>query len=242
VTSYNLTDDEVLNLDGIVSREVQMKIDRIKRFRFLVINNVPPLIARVQAGAEYLGILAVGHGSGSCGNCAETGSFRPIYVRGPKKGLPNPNKPIVYRQRIEVTDFILCPKCYQTVKDNFSKLDFMRFENTILTETLRETLVVREMNLECRACHGMSWEFDIAFNTTLFPKGRYSFGTDNRMCPKCSQKEGFRARDDWFRVVPVDLLKKEFVEIGGPARWIRKLDAQARDVSVILEGEDGPKT
>lgn len=244
---YDLTDDEVILLDGKCSKDVQREITRIKRTRSLVEAGVPLVLARVQANAERWGVLFTGTGRGFCERCGAGQTFRPVYIKGAKKGQPNPHKSLQYLWRGEIGEITFCESCYTWVFSQLNTLDFTTFENRIAKAEIAFpgepscTKMIRERYLKCPVCGGVSWEFDIIFKTSLSQKRTFfaDWQGSKVSCPICEQAEdyigGWKTID--FRLVPKEILTKE----SNMNLWVRSADVQALHVANILGEEHGPQ-
>jgi hypothetical protein len=237
----NITEDELLALDGKCRPEIQDLVNEAKRKRVLISEGFPPYLAAIEANAERFGILTMNSSRGSqCEKCGRPGSVSATYKIGSKKGSPNKNKPSVSFDAYSVGGIRLCTGCYMEFQKNVSRLDFTKFEYRI--DGMHTPLMIRESKVKCQKCGHFSWQFDANLHTTTFPDAVAEFSGMRQVCPNCNYIPERWSRiltvtDEW-RLVPVELLEKEHGE------WLRKDGVLGRQAAKkFLEGtENGSET
>ena len=237
---HDINDDELLVLDGRCRFRLQIEVDRVKRVRDLLKGSTPMWLSKIIANAEAEGLLAEHHTRGdSCACCGNPGSTRPLYVRGPKRGLPNPNKKVQYHYGENVAGVNFCPNCYiKFLEHEFLSLDFTRFENHITAHGAKkaETEVRKERKRICPQCKQASWEYDINFHN-LVHKERFSIRSKDR-CPLCDWVNSigasgyFADSEEWRLVRAEELTERERLTV-------RREDAASLAVAHVLEADDG---
>jgi RNA polymerase subunit RPABC4/transcription elongation factor Spt4 len=189
MVSVNLTEDEILLLDGKCHEAVQKEIDRLKSFREKR-RTMPEYIARLLAVAEAEGELRseMAHGY-SCCKCEEPGSTQPPYLRGPKKGSPNPNKKTVYLWGCCMGGQVFCTKCYNSAIEEIKEhADLMLFQSHI---DKIPTKVLKNKERTCHECKGIYWDL----------------GDHNTNCPLCKTRTwGAAATGKWNIITPESIV------------------------------------
>ncbi len=173
--SVILTEDEALLLDGKCGEYLQKEIDKIKSCREKA-KTMPDYLARLLSVAESEGVLEeqVAHGY-PCSRCKAPGKHQPLYVRGPKKGQPNPHKKVSYLWAVRIGGETFCVNCHKAVLEEIKKhADLMMFESKI---SGIPTKVLKNQERHCRECKGLF--FDLGEQSTTCPlckKRVWSYG------------------------------------------------------------------
>jgi len=156
----DLTDEELLLLDGECRPNVQQFVDRAKSYFAKKEAGKPEYLAIILAEAERLQYLDAGRSSGGdCARCGKRGWHDPLYVRGPKKGQRNPRKRRVHHPCVRSGDLIFCLECWPTVFDmikvNVEPLYEVKIEGI-------ETKAIIDHELECNndKCKLKIWRTD----------------------------------------------------------------------------------
>lgn len=180
--NMDLTDEEYLVLDGKCRPEVQKYVDRAKSFFAKMEAGMPEWLAVILAEAERAGIMESGYAAGStCVLCGAVGSHEPLYVRGPKKGQPNPRKRMVYHPRYSVCGRPFCVDCWEIVVDairvNVEPLYEVKIQGI-------ETKAVLDVEMRCDRCERTFWKTDVD------NRGRWRCPSTNCNGHLCRQRNG----------------------------------------------------
>jgi len=155
----NLTDEELLLLDGGCRSKVQAYVDRAKSYFAKKKAAMPEYLCLILAEAERTMILEAHRSSGStCARCGAEGYFDPLYVRGPKKGKRNHRKKRVHHPRVLVLHQPFCSTCWN---------DHVHGEIEAAIEPLYEvkiqnikTKAVLDVEMKCDKCGKVRWRRD----------------------------------------------------------------------------------
>lgn len=207
---YELTDTEILLLDGKVNKEVQDKIDFIKRAKF---HSENPVIAKIIENSLQLGTFKADRESiRYCGLCKSGYKYEKHTRNGKyhKKGDFNLKKPIyingwkINRGFISIANMgDFCDECNK--KDNIiSSVKFIILEKNLPIELLRDkdTKFKKDDKRICFNCKEPMFESEMSQSPTMMGNGYYPAG-----CPKCKAESVFfgpsHKTTDEFRMRPI---------------------------------------
>jgi len=157
--SEDLTDEELLLLDGRCRPKVQALVDRAKSYFAKKAAGMPEYLCLIFAEAEMALVLDAHRSAGeTCVRCGSEGYFDPLYVRGPKKGKRNHRKKRVHYPRVNVLGQRFCSTCWN---------DHVHGEIEAAIEPLYEvkiqniqTKAVLDVEMKCDKCDGTTWSRD----------------------------------------------------------------------------------
>lgn len=186
---YNLTDEEILLLDGKVNAEVQKSIDFIKRATFHSDN---PVIAKIIESSLNLGTFKFEyiHNMRYCPVCKKSAGYAkyPRNGRHHRKGDTNINKPLSFSGVIINRGFIsfsgagdFCKECND--KHNYvDNVISIILEKKLPIELIRDkrSLFKKDDERECFNCKQTMYESEMTKRNTIMGDGYYPAG-----CPKC---------------------------------------------------------
>lgn len=158
--ALELTDDELLVLDGRCRPEVQKYVDRVKSYNEKAAAGMPEYLAEILAEAERVKVLMAERSSGAaCARCGASGWTDPVYVRGPKKGQRNPRKHRVYHSEIKVVHRHFCLSCWENhvFEEIYAAVEPL-YEVKIKGI---ETKALLDVELLCSECKKSFWKTDV---------------------------------------------------------------------------------
>jgi len=211
--SIELTDDELLLLDGKVTITAQKIIDEIKEIRsFEDIGN--NLYAEIVKLAKDRGKLTYTHRElSNCATCNKRTTY-PIFKSGRRKGEQNINKPRNFFGISFMDGFVLmrgysskgfCSECGEKALKTIT--NYIR-DNNLQIELQTNTNYVKEHEKKClnKNCSQLIWEFDMKLERTIMGDGYYY-----SQCPICNTKGGLFNNHELthnFRMVKIEELEK----------------------------------
>lgn len=191
----NLTDDEIIALDGKVNDKAQQKVDYVKSVHeHDSLGNI--LAQEILVDSLKQNYISVRNRElTSCGNCDVRTTYA-VFKSGPRKGEQNRNKPRpVYGMSfndgfIIITGYSsrgLCKDCGNKMKQLLQ--DYI-LENDLPIEigySLKDTRYLKEEERQCFKCEKPMWQFDMGTHPTMMGGGYY-----HATCPHCNaQSLGF---------------------------------------------------
>jgi hypothetical protein len=153
----DLTEDEILLLDGRSRAEVQSEVDRIKSFRAKVAGGMSIYMARIISDAETTGILDFKNSSGGkCARCGEPGSSDAVYLRGPNRGQRKKRNPTIYHTTSYVGSQSFCMGCWPTVMKELREMDHAPLYEIKIQGIVNK--VILDLEMKCYGCELVYWK------------------------------------------------------------------------------------
>ena len=206
-----LSNEELMHLDGKVNPKVQIMIDRIKvAFQYRELGHpLDELIADSMRTGELMWIYQSLRGSESCDRCKTSPGYVD-YLSGRNRGKVNWNRPIsidgfTFRTCDAAPDIRLCRAC---ALEAIKILKEYILGHDLQIQIPEDTRYARENERLCYKCGAKIWEFDMIYFPSLMGKGFYYAA-----CPLCrAEVRPFNACEisftGVFRMVPVCELRK----------------------------------
>lgn len=222
MTEVDLTNDELLLLDGRVSAKVQKEIDRIKIAMQHVELGLPLalLIADGLQAGRILWNYDELKGIQSCAVCHKRAGYAQ-YQSGRYRGEENYGRPLRLMGHMFTAGNQTIRLCAECATPTIPRLQAYILEHDLPIEIPTDTRYIREAERKCFACEKTSWLFDMGTEPTVFDQGYY-YGR----CPHCGAVElplsprQFEATGNFRLVRPQELTRKSNL-------WVRlKKEAQ----------------
>lgn len=184
-----LNDEELLALDGKCRPNIQARVDQV-RFRRTIETTVLNASALTNKQRESLADLLVrvertgkvdvtGDEMSTCAGC-EAQSRHPRYVRGPKAGQPNFNKPMTKLYGFRVLGTSYCRSCFKTIQPVLVEVLATVKVEVSARLTGEPPRFYKFDNRVCRKCGWEGHEGQMGIRNALMG-GQYRAG-----CPQCS--------------------------------------------------------